>query len=175
MGAFGLAIDFASLQKLLAAGAHRDIFERALKPGCEHVTNLAAAVALRVIHHGGIAKAHMSGAGFGRDVKNLELSPAALGDPPHVVVEHFNADHAMMRGFLFAPEISGTMTRRPEDILQLFRAQRRLDGIVVVEKKMAWHQDHWQRIDRPAAGHVVDLDIDLRLAQDQAPTRCEED
>jgi hypothetical protein len=32
----------------------------------------------------------LAGVGFGSDVEHLELAPAALGDPPHVMVEHLD-------------------------------------------------------------------------------------
>ena len=50
-----------------------------------------------------------------------------------------------------------------------FFAKRALDGKVIVEEKVARHQDHRHAVDAPFAGSVVDVDRDLRPAQPYSP------
>ena len=44
--------------------------------------------AVRLVHHGGIAQTHLWDAGLRLQLEDIELAPAPLGDPPHVVAEH---------------------------------------------------------------------------------------
>src|ERR1700761_1409721 len=96
VGALGRAIDLAGLQDLLPARAGRDIFQRSFQPRRAHIAYLAAAVAAGLVDHGRVAQPDMRRAGLRRHVDYVELAPAALGDPLHVVMKHLDAVHAVM-------------------------------------------------------------------------------
>ena len=152
-------------------GRRADKLERAGKPAAKHSAGPARGTAVRQ-YENGIGDRHSGSPGCRFDRLDPELSPAALGQPPHVVLEYLDPIQAVGAGFLLAPDRGGSMAGL-EQQLGVFRGSKRgFDRQVVIDEEMPRRQDHRHAVDAPYACSVVDRDWHLRHAHLHAPQTC---
>ena len=80
------------------------------------------------------------------------------------MLENVQPTKRVMRRLPLAPVIGRSIPGGLQHLGEPFGSKHSLDGAVIIEKEMLRHQDHRQRIDRPAARQVIDLNIDLGLS-----------